>query len=79
MSFGLSVSSVAFFRVGALSCDCGVAICSVERGQDSLYFFCECLACGSQADAIRGRRGVQERGADGVFELVDLMGEGRPS
>lgn len=35
----------------------------------------ELLAGRSQADAARGRRSVQERGADGVFELLELMGE----
>ncbi len=38
-------------------------------------FLRECLPCGSQCDAIRILCGFRERGADGVFELVDLVGE----
>ena len=74
MSCGLSLSSVALLH--RAFCAYGVVTCSVEHGQDWWYFLCEFLADRSQDDVARVRRGFQECGADGLFEVVDLTSEG---
>lgn len=54
----------------------GVAVAgSVEHGQDWSRVLCEFLPGVSEFDAASVRLGFQECGADGVFELVELLGE----
>ena len=56
----------------------GVAVAgSVEHGQDWSRVVCVFVPGLGEADSPREPRGVLQCGADGVFELVELLGAGR--